>query len=106
MNVQCLHIILGLSKKDRYQKICRGSLKGDQYSMVSFCLAVLLLIISKAIGAAVYTLSDVKTFCNSIAPNMEQAELNAKLIEASDIMDKIFDDTDKLYIEHKLDSIP
>ena len=37
---------------------------------------------------------------------MEQAELNAKLIEASDIMDKIFDDTDKLYIEHKLDSIP
>ena len=53
-----------------------------------------------------YTLSDVKTFCNSIAPNMEQTELNAKLIEASDIMDKIFDDTDKLYIEHKLDSIP
>ena len=74
--------------------------------MVSFFLAVPLLIISKAIGAAVYTLSDVKTFCNSIAPNMEQAELNAKLIEASDIMDKIFDDTDKLYIEHKLDSIP
>jgi hypothetical protein len=63
-------------------------------------------VIKKAIGAAVYTLSDVKSFCNSIAPNMEQAELNAKLIEASDIMDKIFDDTDKLYIEHKLDSIP
>ena len=53
-----------------------------------------------------YTLSDVKSFCNSIAPNMEQTELNAKLIEASDIMDKIFDDTDKLYIDHKLDSIP
>ena len=93
-------------KKGPLSKICRWSLKSDQYSMISFFLAVPLLIISKAIGAAVYTLSDVKTFCNSIAPNMEQAELNAKLIEASDIMDKIFDDTDKLYIEHKLNSIP
>jgi len=63
-------------------------------------------VIKKAIGAAVYTLSDVKSFCNSIAPEMEQTELKSKLIEASDIMDKIFDDTDKLYIEHKLDSIP
>ena len=65
-----------------------------------------ILIILKAIGAAVYTLSDVKTFCDSIAPNMDQSEMNKKLIEASDIMTKIFNDTDNLYIEHELDSIP
>merc|ERR1712168_1647739 len=60
-------------------------------------------VIRKAIGAAVYTLSDVKTFCDSIAPNMEQSEMNKKLIEASDIMTKIIKDPDNLYIEHKLD---
>ena len=37
---------------------------------------------------------------------MESSELNEKLIEASDIMTHIFDVTDKLYIEQKLDSIP
>ena len=55
---------------------------------------------------AVYTLPDTPKFCSDLAPGLPQTELEEKLIKAGQIMDDIFSKTDKLFIDHELDTIP
>ena len=63
-------------------------------------------VIKKAIGVAVYTLPETASFLNEIAKGIEKSDLNVKLFEASVLMDKFYDQTEKLFIENKLEAIP
>ena len=63
-------------------------------------------VIRKAIGAAVYTLTDTKSFCAQIAPEFEGQELMDKLEEAAGHMFTVFDRTEALFTKEELDAIP
>ena len=62
--------------------------------------------IRKAVDVAAYTMSDAASFCDAIAPGMDPIALRPKLLEAADIMDKIFIKTETLFIYNKLENIP
>ena len=63
-------------------------------------------VIRKAIGAAVYTLTDTTSFCRQIAPGLEGDELNEKLKTAAKHMFTIFDRTETLFNKEELSAIP
>ena len=63
-------------------------------------------VIRKAIGAAVYTLTDTTSFCCQIAPGLEGDELNEKLKTAAEHMFTIFDRTETLFNKEELSAIP
>ena len=53
-----------------------------------------------------YTLTDTKSFCETIAPGEGKEILNPKLDEAAALMNYVFDNTDSLFVKHELDTIP